>query len=76
MTVTNLASGFSRTYNGPTRIVSDPEMKFNVNSSVFLGGLPSNEKVRNPGCDMSLFVYLCVPLRALCSNKLPTGYAP
>ena len=57
LTITNLASGFSRTYEGPNRIVSDLEMKFNVNSSVFLAGLPSNEKVGSPGSDMFLFVW-------------------
>ena len=46
LTVTNLASNYSRTYEGPQRIFSDVEMKFNANSSVFFGGLPSNEKVR------------------------------
>ena len=43
--MTNLASNYSRTYEGPQRIFSDVEMKFNANSSVFFGGLPSNEKV-------------------------------
>ena len=46
LTVTNLVTSFSRTYEGPQRIFNDLEMTFNVNSSVFFGGLPSNEKVR------------------------------